>query len=61
MQTSKKNMGSAVEQPLVLDEYIAGEAELGRLVKIDAERAGAVHCSPFGVIPKKGKKNKPEK
>ena len=58
-----RNMVSAEEHPQVVDEYIATEMALPRLVslvRIDTlgdQRADRVHCSPFGVIPKKGKPN----
>ena len=56
-----RNMVSAEEHSQVVDEYIATEMALHCLVRIDTlgvQRADRVHCSPFGVIPKKGKPNR---
>ena len=58
LTSSKRNMSSASEHWEVVESYIQKEVQAGRMVAIgttrEAEQMG-VHCSPFGVIPKKGK------
>ena len=51
-------MQSAAEHGEVVDKYLAGEIEAGRVARAgtpqQAEAMG-IHCSPFGVIPKKNR------
>ncbi len=49
------NMCSAREQRAVIQEYLDEEVEAGRVWRVRPEDVAKVHCSPFGVIPKKGK------
>ena len=54
-------MKSAQDHPQVVSQYLKQEAQLSRIVDIGSVELAAklkVHCSPFGVIPKK---NKPDK
>ena len=55
------NMISASEQPGVIRQYLKEEIAGGRVIKVlslkEAEELG-IHCSPFGVIPKKNRPNK---
>lgn len=61
LKSKKKNLISALEQPEVVSRYLAEEQVAGRVVKVgsiqEAEELG-VHCSPFGVIPKRNRPNK---
>lgn len=60
LQSRKHNLLSAAEHPEEIDSYIQKEVAAGRVVKVsspeEADRLG-IHCSPFGVIPKKNKPN----
>ncbi len=52
---------SAGEHPKVVETYIANEVQAAHLEQVglrDREDRGGVHCSPFGVIPKKGGGNR---
>ncbi len=49
------NMCSAREQRAVIQEYLDEEVEAGRVWRVRPEDMAKVHCSPFGVIPKKRK------
>ncbi len=53
-----QNMQSATEHSEVVDKYLADEIEAGRVARAgtpqQAEAMG-IHCSPFGVIPKKNR------
>ena len=54
-------MRSAEEQPQVVQAYLDKEVDEGRVWDVGSvEEAAAmgVHCSPFGVIPKRGKPGK---
>ena len=53
---SRRNMKSAQENKEVVSRYIAEELELNRLIRLPLASpwSGHIHCSPFGVIPKKG-------
>lgn len=53
------NMVSAIKHPEVVTGYLEAEVELERLVKVGSPewaKGMGIHCSPFGVIPKKDKK-----
>ncbi len=56
-----QNMQSAAEHRDIVDKYLAGEMESGRVALAgtpkQAEALG-IHCSPFGVIPKKNRPGK---
>ena len=52
------NMSSAVEQPAVVSKYIEEEVAAGRVIKVHSHPKGGIHCSPFGVIPKRGRPNR---
>ena len=54
------NMLSTRQAPNVVENYLKEELELGRVVKLSSSEALklGVHCSPFGVIPKKHKPGK---
>lgn len=61
LQSRGKNMRSAQEHPQVVTQYLEEEARLGRITNIGAPALAAsqnIHCSPFGVIPKR---NRPDK
>ncbi len=56
-----KNMQSAAEHSKVVADYLAAEIEAGRVVlagTTQQSEAFGIHCSPFGVIPKKNKPGK---
>ena len=45
----------------MVESYLTEERQQGRLVSVGSRREAdklGVHCSPFGVIPKKGRQNK---
>ncbi len=55
---SQAESGLCERAPTVAREYLQKEKEKGRVIVVGrAEEASSlgVHCSPFGVIPKKGK------
>ena len=54
LKSASANMGSAIDHPEVVSEYIAKELALGRMVGPLASSAGlqGLHISRFGVIPK---------
>ena len=51
-------MSSATEQAEVIDKYLREELAANRVVRIQDADAGLIHCSPFGVIPKRNRPNK---
>ena len=54
LKSRKKNMLSASVHPLVVDAYIWNEQSLGRVAHItETATVPWLHCSAFGVIPKK--------
>ena len=61
LMSRSTNMKSAAEHERVVSEYLAAEVDAGRVVLAgstqQAEALG-IHCSPFGVIPKKSKPGK---
>ena len=50
LHSGKQNMLSAVQYPAVIEEYLAEEVRLGRLLPLPW--GTSVHTSRFGVIPK---------
>ncbi len=57
----KGNMGSAAEHAQVVARYLADELAAGRVIRIESPQEAQtlnVHCSPFGVIPKRGRPGK---
>ena len=59
LRSSLRNMHSATEHPDVIDEYLATEIAKGRVAGPFATPPFLnLHCSPFGVIPKKGQPGK---
>lgn len=61
LKSRKTNMLSTLEHPQVIGSYVESDTVLQRIIKVDspeeAEQLG-IHCSSFGVIPKKNKPNK---
>ena len=58
LKANNRNMFSAEQHPEVVNAYIQGEVESNRMLlvgKEDLPEAKQIHCSPFGVIPKKNK------
>ena len=58
LKPARQNMVSVRQHPEVVQEYLARELEAGRIVEVGHSTHAAamgIHCSPFGVIPKKGK------
>ncbi len=54
-------MKSTLEHPQVVTQYLEEEARLNRIVDIGSAESAKrlkIHCSPFGVIPKKNRPNK---
>ncbi len=61
LRTQGTNMPSATEHSSVVEEYLAGEVEAGRVALAGTPqqaKALGIHCSPFGVIPKKSRPGK---
>ena len=58
LQPARGNMGSAQEQASVVDKYLHEELAASRIVQIQEAHADLIHCSPFGVIPKRNRPNK---
>ena len=59
LRSSLRNMRSATDHPVVIDEYLATEVAKGRVVgPFTTPPLPNLHCSPFGVIPKKGQPGK---
>ena len=59
LKSSVRNVRSAGEQPQVVKDYLDKEVASGRVWEVGSVEAAAtmgVHCSPFGVIPKRGKR-----
>lgn len=56
-----KNMVSAREHPVVVSKYLGDEVSRKRVALMGPQEKAAelgIHCSPFGVIPKKNRVNK---
>ena len=50
---SKRNLGSARDDPLVVEQYLLKELELGRILgPFNPHSFGNIQISPFQVIPK---------
>ena len=61
LRSNARNMKSADEHPQVVQEYLDREVAESRLWDVGSVEEAAtmgVHCSPFSVIPKKGKPGK---
>lgn len=61
LQSAKRNMWSASEHPDIVSDYLENEVSLNKIARIGhPERASElkIHCSPFGVIPKRNQVNK---
>ena len=58
LRQARQNLSSVRQHPEAVRGYLDKEREAGRVITVgrveQAESLG-VHCSPFGVIPKKGK------
>ncbi len=56
----RKNLSSVQERPEVVTKYIKEELARGRILEVSDKEAQdlRVHCSPFGVIPKKSNPSK---
>ena len=56
-----KNMVSAAEHPTVVDGYLGEELSQHRIARVgplEKARELGIHCSPFGVVPKKNRVKK---
>ncbi len=51
-RTAKRNMQSAIQNPEVVDKYLAKECEKGRVVGPLDKGSVSLHINRFGVIPK---------
>ena len=58
LKSRKANMLSVFDHPQVVTEYIKEEVQANTMHRVENALAKNVHCSPFGVIPKKNKPNK---
>ena len=61
LRTRMKTMVSAAEYPTVVDGYLEEELSQHRIARVgplEKAKELGIHCSPFGVIPKKNKVNK---
>lgn len=57
--SAPRNLKSAQEHPCIVDDYLAEEVAKGRVAgPFPAPPFAFLHCSPFGVIPKKGQPDK---
>ena len=55
LKPAKHNLLSCRDHPEVVDNYILAEMGKGHLIgPLAKSEFSYVHCSPFGVIPKKG-------
>ena len=57
----KGNLSSVLDQPDVVENYLHEKLQACRLIKVqcpDDSKTLGVHCSSFGVIPKKNRPNK---
>ena len=59
-QLKQCSSNMAIKDPSVVSEYLHTELSLNRLVKLSNKEADelGIHCSPIGIIPKKGKPGK---
>ena len=58
LQPARANMSSAAEQPEVVEKYLLEELSANRIVRVNGSDTDLIHCSPFGVIPKRSRPNK---
>ncbi len=58
LKAHHRNMQLATEHREVVTKYLTAEIEAGRVVLVGTAEALGIHCSPFGVIPKKSKPGK---
>ena len=60
LSSHRGNLLSAREKPDVVQHYLDHELATGRVAKVtpDVAQSLLIHCSPFGVIPKKNKPGK---
>ena len=61
LRAAKHNMLSAGEHPEVVSKYLEEEWQMGRIGlagTLEEAKMLGIHCSPFGVIPKKSKPGK---
>ena len=42
----------------MVEQYLQEELAANRIVPVQDSDAGLIHCSPFGVIPKRNRPNK---
>ena len=58
LKSHYQNLLSAMDHPAVVQEYLERELEGNRVIKVGSLESAlqqGIHCSPFGVIPKKHK------
>ena len=53
LKSRKANMLSVMDHPQVVTGYIKEEVQANRMHQVKNALAKNLHCSPFGVIPKK--------
>ena len=61
LRQKQSNMLSAMEHPEVVAEYVAGKSAAGWFICVGSTELACtmgIHCSPFGVIPKKNRPSK---
>ena len=61
LKANHSNLMSALDHPQVVTSYIQDEVQANRLVLVGSPTTAQklfIHCSPFGVIPKKNKPGK---
>ncbi len=59
LDSSSKNMFNAREHEAVIQDYLEEELRTGRVWRVNpGDGRDRVQCSPFGVIPKKGRQGK---
>ncbi len=61
LKAAWQNLSSAKKHPQVMEKYLLEEKRSGRVIavgRVDQTAKLGVLCSPFGVIPKKGKVGK---
>ena len=57
---AKTNMKSALDNPSMVDKYLATEVKMGRIFgPLEAEILPTAHINRFGVIPKNHQPGKP--
>ena len=61
LKSQRSNMVSAAEHPDIVSYYLKEEMRKGRVIKVGSLQEAEslrVHCSPFGVIPKRNSPSK---